>query len=360
MRLRFRAVGWLMTSVLVVLALVACTPTATPSSSKAAGASAPPSAAGTPAASTAPVAPTEHLRVAWTAPAAGYLSLHSAMEQGMFEKRGLAVDLTLTSAAQAVSALLAREIDVAQTDGASLVRAGLAGGETVIIGVTTPSFTQKLIAHPSITRPEGLRGKRLGITRAGSVSDFAARYMLGGYGLQGDTDVALIQLGAYPEMVGAMMAGAVDAALLIEPVAAEARQQGFVLVLDLATLGVEYPSTGLGTLRSIVSERPGALRAFVGGMVEATAWMKAHRAEALEILARYTQMEAPSALAAAYEENVPRAPQAPYPTEASVATILEWIRETDPRAANARPADFIDDRFVRELDDSGYIRQLYQ
>ena len=42
-----------------------------------------------------------------------------------------------------------------------------------------------------------------------------------------------------------------------------------------------------------------------------------------------------------------------------VATILESIRPAEPRAANANPADFIDNRFVRELDESGYIRQLY-
>jgi hypothetical protein len=49
----------------------------------------------------------------------------------------------------------------------------------------------------------------------------------------------------------------------------------------------------------------------------------------------------------------------PYATEEMVATILESIAPTEPRAASARPADFIDNRFVRELEDSGYIRQLY-
>ena len=56
---------------------------------------------------------------------------------------------------------------------------------------------------------------------------------------------------------------------------------------------------------------------------------------------------------------VQRFPQAPYPTVASIVTILESIRDTEPRAASAQPTDFIDDRFVRELDESGYIRRLY-
>src|SRR5262249_13802875 len=145
-----------------------------------------------------------------------------------------------------------------------------------------------------------------------------------------------------------------------EPVGYEARRQGYAFLFDLATMGVEYPTTGIGTLRSILAERPAALRAFIGGLVDATAWVKQNRAEALDILARWSQMDDPQALAAAYEEQAPRFPDAPYVTEASITTILESIRDAEPRAATAHPADFIDNQFVRELDESGYIRQLYR
>ena len=246
----------------------------------------------------------------------------------------------------------------AHTDGASIVRAGLAGGDTVMVGVTTSGFTQKLLGQPTVPRPEDLRGKRLGVTRAGSVTDFAARYLLGRLGLSADGDVALIQTGGYPEMLQAMMAGGLDAGLISDPVAQEALDQGFVPLLDLASLNVEYPTNGIGTLHSIVNDRPGAMRAFIGGIVDGIAWAKHNRAEALGVLSRYTRVESPRALEAAYEEAVPRMPAALYPTEAAIVVILEAIRDTEPRAAQAQPADFVEARFVRELDESGYIRRL--
>jgi ABC-type nitrate/sulfonate/bicarbonate transport system substrate-binding protein len=304
-------------------------------------------------------APTEHLRVAWVSASGGYLPLWLAHDAGLFQQRGLTVEPIFTSGPQAVQSLLAREVDIAYTDGAALVRAALAGGDTVILGSTTNVFPFKLIAHPSIRRVEDLRGKRLGITRAGATTDTAARYLLRGVGLAPDADVALIQTGTTTEMLSAMVAGGIDGGLMSEPIGHHALKQGYVFVYDLATLGIEYPTTGIGTLRSILNERPAALRAYVGGITEAIARINRDRTEALEVLARLTKMEDPEALEATYDEYVPRFPRAPYPTEASISTVLDSIREGEGRTVDARPGDFIDPRFVRELDESGYIRGLY-
>ena len=340
---------------LVVLAtLVACQPAAAPRAGQ------PGAPAAAPAAGTGQVAPpAERLKVAWVSVSGGYLPLWAAIDKGHFEKRGLTVEPIFTSGPQAVTSLLAREVDVAYTDGSAVVRAGLEGGQTVMLGTTTPTFPFKLIANPALQRTEDLRGKRLGITRAGTTADFAARYLLRSVGLAPDTDVALIQTGGTPEMLESLVAGGIDAGLMSEPVGHVALKHGYVALLDLATLGIPYPVTSIGVLRGAVDDQAGAFRAFIGGLTEAIAWIKHNRAEALEVLQRLSKIDDPESLAATYEEYGPRYPQAPYATEAMVATILESIRPTEPRAAEARPADFIDNRFVRELDESGYIRQLY-
>ncbi|HEY7064491.1 MAG TPA: ABC transporter substrate-binding protein [Chloroflexota bacterium] len=341
---------------LLLTALLGCQP-APPPASPAASAGTPVSTVAAPSA-TAPE-PVGNLRVAWVAASAGYLPLWVAQDRGLFEKRGLTTELVFTSGPGAVQSLLARELEIAYTDGSAIVQAALAGGDTVMLGSTTLVFPFKLIAQPALQSIDDLRGKRLGIARTGSSTDFAARYLLRSKGLVPDTDVALVQTVSTPERFQAMVAGGIDAGLYTEPVGYEARKQGYAFLFDLATMGTEYPTTGIGTLRSILAERPASLRAFITGLTEATAWIKQNRAEALDILAHYTQIEDPQALAAAYDEQAPRFPDAPYVTEASVATILESIRDTEPRGATARPADFIDNRFVRELDDSGFIRQLY-
>jgi ABC-type nitrate/sulfonate/bicarbonate transport system substrate-binding protein len=347
----FRA-GWKTGLLLLVVGSFACAPPSGPRQAA-------PAPAG-PATEAAPEAAVGLLRVAWVSASGGYLPLWVAQDTGLFQKRGLTVEPIFTSGPQAVQALLANEVDVAYTDGAALIRAALAGGDTVILGSTTNVFPFKLLAHPSIQRVEDLRGKRLGITRAGATTDTAARYLLRGVGLTPDADVAMIQTGTTQDMFAAMVAGGIDAGLFSEPVSTHARKQGYVFLADLGTIGIEYPTTGIGTLRSILQERPAALRAYVGGLVDATARIKQNRAEALEVLARLTRMEDPEALAATYEEFEPRFPAAPYPTEASVVTALDSIRESEGRTFDARPGSFIDNRFVRELDESGYIRRLYE
>jgi NitT/TauT family transport system substrate-binding protein len=310
-------------------------------------------------ASTAAPAPAERLRVAWVSPSGGYLPLWAAQDAGIFRERGLEAELTFTSGAQAVQALLAGEVDVAYTDGSAVVRAGLAGGDTVILGSTTNTFPFKLIANPAVRRVEDLKGRKLGITRAGTTTDFAARYMLRQAGLAPDADVALIQAGGTPEMLEAIVAGGLDAGLMSEPYGLLAVRQGYSALLDLSTMGVEYPVTSIGVLKPLVSAKPAALAAYVGGLTDAIAWVRGHKTEAIEILGRFTQTDDPQTLNDTYDEYVPRYPRAPHATVASIVTILDAIRDVEPRAATANPADFVDDHFVRELEDSGHIKRLY-
>jgi NitT/TauT family transport system substrate-binding protein len=364
MSARFRTSAAAVGLAVTVAWLIACQPAAAPAAGQQAAPAAAPSGsvsgAAAPASASAPAPPpAERLKVAWVSVSGGYLPLWAAIEKGHFEKRGLTVEPYFTSGPQAVTSLLAREVDVAYTDGSAVVRAGLEGGQTVMLGSTTQTFPFKLIANPALRRTEDLRGKRLGITRAGTTTDFSARYLLRSVGLAADTDVALIQTGGTPEMFESLVAGGIDAGLMSEPVAHVALKQGYVSLLDLSTLGIPYPVTSFGVLRGAVNDQAAAFRAWVGGVTEAIAWIKHNRAEALEVLQRLSKIDDPESLNATYEEYVPRFPDVPYATEEMVATILESIAPTEPRAASARPADFIDNRFVRELEDSGYIRQLY-
>jgi NitT/TauT family transport system substrate-binding protein len=360
---------------LVLLLATACGPTAGSSSGgagagagaarggqAAAPASGGPSASAPASGAQAPnttAAPTERLKVAWVSPSGGYLPLWAAQDEGFFRQRGLEAELIFTSGPQAVQALLAGEVDVAYTDGAAVVRAGLSGGDTVILGSTTNTFPFKLNVKPEIRRVEDLKGLKLGITRAGATTDFAARHVLRQAGLAPDADVALIQAGGTPEMLQALVAGGLDAGVMSEPYALLAVKQGFPALLDFATLGVEYPVTSIGVLKPLVSAKPAALLAYIGGLTDSIAWIRGHRAEAITVLGRFTQTDDQQSLNDTYDEYVPRYPRLPRASVASIVTILEAIREAEPRAATVNPADLVDDRFVRELEDSGLIKRLY-
>jgi hypothetical protein len=55
--------------------------------------------------------------------------------------------------------------------------------------------------------------------------------------------------------------------------------------------------------------------------------------------------------------NIPRIPR---PSPESLNTVLDQMAETDPRAANLKPLQFIDGRFFAELDKEGFIQKLWK
>ena len=241
------------------------------------------------------------LRIASTAIAASIAPLWLAQDTGIFERNGLDVEIvTLPAGPQAVQAMVAGELQVAYNVASSLISANLGGADLVMIagGVNTMIFSISVV--PGIERIEDLRGKRLGITRLGTSSDFNARYVLARYGLQADTDVAFIQLNGIPDILTGLHAGAIDAGMLSHPIVVQAREQGFRPLLDLGTLGIPYQHTVMST-RRYVEAHPDAIRAVVRSHVEAIQRFKSDRAAAIETLARWTKLSEPLLLDETYD-----------------------------------------------------------
>ena len=89
--------------------------------------------------------------------------------------------------------------------------------------------------------------------------------------------------------------------------------------------------------------------------------MKTHRRETIAILAKYLRTDDPDALQEAYEaEILGLFPQKPYPTTKGIQTILREFGAKDPAARAARPEQFVDLSFIKDLDSSGFIDRLYK
>ena len=95
-------------------------------------------------------------------------------------------------------------------------------------------------------------------------------------------------------------------------------------------------------------------------MVEGIHFYKTNKTPALASIGKFMRLEDPDALEETYRQYAVRlTPRAPYPTAKGVKTILDDVGARDPRARVANPADFIEARFVRELEESGFIKALY-
>jgi NitT/TauT family transport system substrate-binding protein len=298
--------------------------------------------------------------VGYSAIAAGPLPAWMAKESGIFRNNGLDVQLVyFRGGTMATMALLAREAPISQVAGPAVVSASLRGADTVMIagGVVITEFW--LMTRPDIKTAEQLKGGSVAIALFGGLADFMTRIALKRLGLTPVKDVTIVQIGGNPERLSALETGRVLATMLPTPDNFMAQKRGFY---NLVSVRLPYQSTGVATTRTFIRENPDIVRRYVRSQIEAIHRIKTDREAAIRVLAKYHALQDKEILERTYDDISAddRLPPKQYPTLEGIRNILEPLAQTDPKAKAAKPEDFVDMSFIRELDQSGYINGLYK
>lgn len=301
------------------------------------------------------------LRAAYTSIAIQMDPIYIMKELNLPRKHGLAAEmLYIPVSSRAIQAALAGEIQLLTSAGVANINANLAGGDFVGLTATLNTFVFKIISKPEIKEPKALKGRKVGISRLGGVSDAAIRFALDRWGLAPDKDVAILQVGGELEELLALQNGAVDAAVLSEPIATVALRSGSHLLFDLSRLGVAYSMHGFGTRKSFIRENRDAVVRFMRAYLEGIFLFKTNKELALNVLKKYTRVEDVSVMLTAYDEYSRRyIPAVPYPSPEGIQTILEQLAKTRPQVKKFNPNDLIDASILREIEDSGFVKRLY-
>ncbi len=283
-------------------------------------------------------------------------------EAGFFRKYGLDVELVLLKGGtKAVKAMIAGDVEVAQVGGAGVLRSRLKGADVVMIAGAVNTMPYQFIVDKTITRPEQLKGKAVGVSRFGGSSDFATRYAIEQFGLVPQKDVAILEIGSQPSRMRALQEGKVQGVMLSVPKTLEAKKLGFSALADLQMLGLEYQHTGLATTQALIQSRPELLHNVMRAYVEGIHYYKTHRKESLAIMSKYLKSDDSEALEETYEVmGQVLLPEKPYPTVRGIKVMLNRLAKRNPEAKTANPEEFVDLTFVKELDSSGFIDRLYQ
>jgi NitT/TauT family transport system substrate-binding protein len=353
--------AWAALAGIVIASLVTSCAPSQPSSAPAAQAGSP---AGAPQAGGAagPTPGPLKLRAGYTSISGTMAPLWAGYEAGYFAREGLEVEIiSFPSGNEGVQALMAGEVDFLQIAGATTVSAALGGGDTLVLATMVRTLVQSLVARPEIAQAEDLRGKGVGISRLGTTIDTGARLALRHFGLEPDRDVAIVQAGAMANILGSMEAGRVQAGILSYPAVSQARKLGFHELLDIGTLGFPYASTGVSARRSYASQQPDVVRRYLRGQIAGIYHLVSDKPFAMELYKSYLKTDEADVLDETYEVYALKyLERVPYPDERSIQGVLDELALEIPRAREVSPRDFFDDRFVRELDESGYIRSLGQ
>ena len=285
-----------------------------------------------------------------------------AREAGIFKKHGLEVEVIATpSGVEGMNALIAGEVAFLQIAGGTTVSAAVGGADVIVIGTTIATLVQSLMVRPEIERAEQLRGKSIGITRFGTTIDTGARIALRHFGLVAEKDVSIIQLGGMESIVPAMQGGRVHAGILSYPAIARAKKLGYRELLDIAALDMPYASTGITTRGEVIRKEPDLVRRYMTAQVEAIARMKRDRPFTLNVMGKFLRTTDMEQLSETYDIYANKyLMKVPLPTVEAIRPVLDELEPRNPKAKGQDPRRFFDDRFVRELQSSGFIDALYR
>ena len=294
--------------------------------------------------------------------------LHSAVwvaeQKGLFRKHGIDAEVIVTGqgGTAGISALLANDIQMVNSAGDVLVAAALRGGDTVMVASVVNKGLQRLVTKPDIKTPADLKGKRIGVTRIGAVSHSVLLMMLQRWKMTVN-DIQVLQLGSSPNMLASLDKGGVEGGVLTIPSMFVAEDRGYRVLLDMADTDIYYLHTMVATTRQYIKNNRDKVSRFLRGYVEGIAFVKQNKKESLEIVKKKLRIgpeqernleRSLDLLIAKYYENVP------YPSMRGVETVLGFVEKDNPKAKSADPKSFVDDSLLREIDQGGFIKKLYE
>jgi NitT/TauT family transport system substrate-binding protein len=303
----------------------------------------------------------EKLRIAYTVIAPTQATVWTAKEMGFYAKHGLDVDLVLLVGAPiAVAALVSGETPIVHAGASAVVTSNLQGSGAVLVAGGANRFPYVLFVTDEIKRVEDLRGKKFGVSRMGSADNAAAITVLNRYGIK-ETDVTYVQAGSIPSRLAAMQTNALQATLLQAPETLKAKEIGMRALLDFTKLDVEWQLNGVATTRDYIKKRPDTVRRFLRAYVEGSHYNLTNPKGAQRILQKYLAIKDEKSVEEAYNEIVAKLTRRiPYPTEPGIQLYLDQLKAKNSKAAQAKPSDFTDISFLKELESSGFIDKLYK
>jgi NitT/TauT family transport system substrate-binding protein len=176
-----------------------------------------------------------------------------ARDKGYFREEGLEPEMIFMKAIQTIQAMLAGGVDFGTATGTA-VAAAVSGVDVRVVFALTDRPSFDLVSVPSITSVQQLRGKKLGISAVGSLTEIIARQILIAHKVPPD-QVTFLPLGTSDVTYVALKAGAIDATMLQIPQIFLALDEGF---RKLASGADVYRAVqgGLTTTKATIADRP--------------------------------------------------------------------------------------------------------
>ena len=298
------------------------------------------------------------VRVAYSSISGAMGPLWVAHDLGLFNRHGLDVQLLYIGGGSVVmQALLGGDVQFVRLGANAVVQASLRGAEMKMIANTINRLVFKLMAKPEIKTAADLKGKTIGVTRLGGSTDFALDLALKKWGLRRGADVAVVQTGGMPQLLGAIKSGPVAAGVISPPTNLQAQKLGLRELVDFGDLDIPYPNSPLAAMQSYLTNNRDLVARFLRAYAEGIHRVKTDRSSTLKVFSKYTGVKDPEILAELYQiYGVKYLETVPLVNSDAVDAVLQ----AEVKSSSAKAADFIDNSFITDMEREGFFRRLYR
>lgn len=219
----------------------------------------------------------EPVRIAYSSVNPHALLVWIAEKRGLYAKHGLSSTLVyVPGGSVAIQALVSGDIDLAQLTGPPGVIANMKGADIVYIAMTDDKMGYQLVTRQDVKRPAELKGKRLGISRFGSSSDFSTKVLLKKIGID-PKDVTILQIGNETQRLVALKSGGIDGSIFNAPFGAEAKKLNFNILADAGALNIPYFNTGMCGSTQLMQKNETRMLNFLRAYLEAIKFSRPSR-----------------------------------------------------------------------------------
>jgi NitT/TauT family transport system substrate-binding protein len=289
----------------------------------------------------------------------GNIIIYFAKDAKIYEKHGLDVDpVAVAGSGIASKALISGSVLISPIATPTVMTAVLAGSDMVILAHTMPGVIQSLVVRPDMKRSEDLKGKTIGVTTFGSLTDFLVKYLARQKGLNPDKDFALLQIGSDSDRFLALQQGRIHGATLSHPNFILAQRAGFHVLWDFFK-EVDYPWSEIATTRTQIKQDRDLVTRYMRAHLEGIARFKQEPDLAKKVIKKMLRLDDESLAQESWELFAKHRIAAPYPNIKGMKTSYEHVAATRPDVYKHKPEEFVDSSFVEELDKSGFIKKLY-
>jgi len=302
----------------------------------------------------------EQIRVGYGSLSTSYAPIWVAGEAQLFQKNGITAEVLYLESALVRTALIAGDIVMGGMSGTTMAAPRLQGADPIIIASFLNSLQYRLVVRPEIKAPSQLKGKRIGVAGFGLGAHRGAQIMIAKLGLNSDTDVVMLQIGGDPTRLSALLSGNIDASVFNPPLYKRAVEAGMRVLANIEEMGFPVQASALVSTEQFVRKNPDLTRRAIKSIIESIHLVKTNPELTKRAIRKYMRFKDDRDTDEAYQIMRDVTPRKPYPTVEGMKTVLDELALKVPAAKTAQPREFMDTRFIEELDRSGFIDGLYK